>query len=105
MSLTPAQIEARELLAPIKFHQIFKLPATEKHAELKVSYAVAGPSDENAPTILFVVGMLGIRWLAFSFDHVAMEEGVRMIFIDRVQGNINLCEYVARLLKTPSFPI
>lgn len=83
MSLTPAQIEARELLAPIKFHQIFKLPATEKHAELKVSYAVAGPSDENAPTILFVVGMLGIRWLAFSFDHVAMEEGVRMIFIDR----------------------
>ncbi|THV50740.1 hypothetical protein BGAL_0138g00200 [Botrytis galanthina] len=83
MSLTPAQIEARELLAPIKFHQIFKLPATEKHAELKVSYAIAGPSDENAPTILFVVGMLGIRWLAFSFDHVAMEEGVRMIFIDR----------------------
>lgn len=83
MALTPAQIEARELLAPSKFHQIFTLPATAKHAELKVSYAIAGPSDEHAPTILFVQGMLAIRWLAFFFDHVATQGGVRIIFIDR----------------------
>ncbi|KAI9647311.1 hypothetical protein NHQ30_003696 [Ciborinia camelliae] len=83
MPLTPSQIEARELLAPIKFHQIFKVPATAKHAELKVSYAIAGPSDENAPTILFVSGMLAVRWLAFFFNHVAMEEGVRILLIDR----------------------
>lgn len=83
MPLTPLQVEARELLAPIKFHRIFKVPATANHPELKVSYAVAGPLDENAPALLFVAGMLGIRWLAFFFDHVAMEEGVRIIFIDR----------------------
>lgn len=83
MALTASQIEAIERLAPIKFHQIFKIPATETHSELKVSYAIAGPSDENVPTILFVAGMLGIRWLAFLFDHVATVEGVRVILIDR----------------------
>ncbi|KAJ8070848.1 hypothetical protein OCU04_001211 [Sclerotinia nivalis] len=83
MTLTASQIEAIERLAPIKFHKIFKIPATETHLELKVSYAIAGPSDKNVPTILFVAGMLGVRWLAFSFDHVATVEGVRIIFIDR----------------------
>ncbi|ESZ93091.1 hypothetical protein SBOR_6521 [Sclerotinia borealis F-4128] len=83
MTLTASQIESRELLAPIKFHRIFKIPATAEHAELKVSYAIAGPSDENVPTILFVAGMMAVRWLACFFDHVAMDEGVRILFIDR----------------------
>ncbi|QSZ33829.1 hypothetical protein DSL72_005401 [Monilinia vaccinii-corymbosi] len=83
MTLTPSQVEARELLAPIRFHRLFKVPATAKHLELKVSYAIAGSSDENAPAILFVAGMFAVRWLAFFFDHVAAEEGVRVLFIDR----------------------
>lgn len=83
MRLTSSQIEARERLAPIKFHQIFTVPATANHSKLKVSYAIAGPLDENAPTILFVAGMLAVRWLAVFFDHVAMKEGVRILLIDR----------------------
>ncbi|RAL66229.1 hypothetical protein DID88_005901 [Monilinia fructigena] len=83
MRLTSSQIEARDRLAPIKFHQIFTVPATANHSELKVSYAIAGPFDENAQTILFVAGMLAVRWLAVFFDHVAMEEGVRILLIDR----------------------
>ncbi|CZR54154.1 uncharacterized protein PAC_04037 [Phialocephala subalpina] len=84
ISITPAEEQAIGRLAPRKLHQIFTLPATDKHEALKVSYSIAGPeAGEDVPTILFCGGMFGGRWLAPWHNFYAEKERVRLIFIDR----------------------
>lgn len=84
MTLTPVQECVIESVSPIKFHQSFTLPETDKHGALKVTYAVSGiPLGEDAPTILFCGGMFGSRWMAVFNDFLATKIGVRVLYIDR----------------------
>ncbi|TVY19414.1 hypothetical protein LARI1_G002554 [Lachnellula arida] len=84
MTLTPIQERVIELVSPIKFHQSFTLPETDKHGALKVTYAVSGiPLGEDAPTILFCGGMFGSRWMGVFNDFLATKVGVRVLYIDR----------------------
>lgn len=76
--------EAINLIAPRKLHQIFTLPATDEHPIVKVTYAIAGPDiGEDVPTILFIGGMFGTRYMAMWYNIFAEKQRVRMIFIDR----------------------
>ncbi len=82
--ITPEE-QAILLVAPRKFHQIFTLPATDKHGQMKVTYAIAGPElGEDAPTVFFCGAMFGTRWEAIEVDWLAKKEGVRVLFIDRL---------------------
>jgi hypothetical protein len=88
-SLSPKEY-AIELTSPLKYHRLFTLPATSSHGPLKISYSIAGPaplpdgdSEVDVPTILFVGGMFGTRWMAVSENWLAEKEGVRVLFIDR----------------------
>ncbi|TVY56671.1 hypothetical protein LCER1_G002440, partial [Lachnellula cervina] len=84
MTLTPVQERVIESVSPIKFHQSFTLPETDKHGALKVTHAVSGiPLGEDAPTILFCGGMFGSRWMAVFNDFLATKIGVRVLYIDR----------------------
>jgi hypothetical protein len=75
---------AIDLVSPIKFHQKFTLPETDKHGPLKVTYAIAGvPVGEDAPTIFFCGGMFGSRYMAVFYDYLASKIGVRVLHIDR----------------------
>lgn len=79
-----AEEQAIELIAPRKYHQCFKVPATASHGPLRVTYGIAGIIDgEDVPTILFCGGMFGSRWQAVVQNHIAEQEGVRILFIDR----------------------
>ena len=84
MPLSPAQIQAIEILAPRKFHQIFTAPATDTRGPLKVSYAIAGiEHGDDVPTILFCGGMFGTRWQAPFSNWQAEKLGVRVLCTDR----------------------
>lgn len=84
ISISSAEERAIGIAAPRKLHQIFTLPATDKHEALKVSYSIAGPeAGEDVPTILFCGGMFGGRWMAPGHNFYAEKERVRLIFIDR----------------------
>lgn len=76
---------AMELTSPRKFHRVFTVPASSSptHAPLRVSYSIAGPEEGDAPTILFVGGMFGTRWMAVGENWLAEKEGVRVLFVDR----------------------
>lgn len=83
-SISSAEEQAIGLLAARKLHQIFTLPATDKHEALKVSYSIAGPeAGEDVPTIMFCGGMFGGRWMAPWHNFYAEKQRVRIIFIDR----------------------
>lgn len=76
--------QALELVQLPKFHRKFTIPQTSTHDELQVSYAIAGPDvGEDVPTILFLGGMFGTRWMAAVQNWFAELNGVRMIIIDR----------------------
>jgi len=84
MSSKSPKIQAIELSAAGKFHQLFVAPATEAHGPLKVSYSIAGvEKGEDVETILFCGGMFGTRWQAVFMDWLALKNGVRVLFIDR----------------------
>ncbi|KAL2070844.1 hypothetical protein VTL71DRAFT_13870 [Oculimacula yallundae] len=79
-----AEEQAMNIISHRKFHRIFTLPATSTHGPLKVTYGVAGPDiGEDAPTILYVGGMFGSRYLAVIQNHFASQKGVRILMIDR----------------------
>ena len=81
---TSPEVQAIELLAPRKFHQIFTVPAADGRRELKVTYAIAGPQfGEDIPTILFCGGMFGNRMQAVFVNYLAEKEGVRVVLVDR----------------------
>ncbi|KAH9214438.1 Alpha/Beta hydrolase protein [Leptodontidium sp. 2 PMI_412] len=76
--------QAITLISRRKFHRLFTLPATSTHESLKVTYGIAGPDiGEDAPTILYVGGMFGTRYLAITQDWLATQKGVRILMIDR----------------------
>ena len=78
------EYQAIELIAPRKYHQSFQLAATASHDALRVTYGIAGVVDgEEVPTILFCGGMFGSRWQAVFQNHVAEQEGIRILYIDR----------------------
>ena len=84
--------QAIELIAPRKYHQLFTLPATDSHEQLKVTYSVCGEQGEDTPTIVFCGGMFGSRWQAPFHNWLAEKEGVRIIYIDRsVEFNTVSC--------------
>lgn len=74
---------AGEYIMQDKFNREFKIPATAAHGELTVSYAVGGLDRPDVPTVLFIGGMLGGRFLASVFDHVASKHEVRVVALDR----------------------
>lgn len=78
--------KASEYISHERFHRTFELPASEKHGELKVSYADVGcPSNENraSPVILFIPGMFASRFISVSLHTIAVKLGVRVLVVDR----------------------
>ncbi|KAB8664834.1 hypothetical protein FH972_026258 [Carpinus fangiana] len=70
-------------------HRSFTLPASAAHTTLRVSYSIAGPSVSNdatspsIPTLLFIGGMFGGRYMCSSLNHLATRIGVRVVAVDR----------------------
>lgn len=84
-NISAAEEQAIEAIAPRKLHQIFTLPATDKHEALKVTYSIAGPDiGEDVPTIFFCGGMFGTRYIAMWYNLFAERQRVRIIFTDRL---------------------
>ncbi|KAH8879370.1 hypothetical protein GQ53DRAFT_756098 [Thozetella sp. PMI_491] len=77
------QSRAEEYVKQEKFTRTFKLPATAQHAELTVSYAIGGVDSPSAPTVLFISGMYGGRFLASFADYPAEKMGMRAVVVDR----------------------
>jgi hypothetical protein len=82
---TPEELESRanEYISQEKFSRSLTLPATESHGELTVTYAVGGLDSVDAPTVLFIGGMFGGRYLASIADHVCTKLGMRIVVADR----------------------
>lgn len=74
---------AIEYACSLRMHQFFTLPPTDTHGPLRVTYAVAGLQNDDAPTILCIAGMFGGRWIALLQHHLATKVGVRLICVDR----------------------
>lgn len=77
------EARAREFISREKFNRRFTLPATDAHDELTVTYAVGGVDNDAAPTVLFIGGMFGGRFLASMTDHVGQTLGTRVVVVDR----------------------
>ncbi len=77
------QARAEDYVRQEKFNRRLTLPATAKHGELVVSYALAGADSESAPGALFIGGLYGGRFLATIADHAAKKLGMRVVVIDR----------------------
>ena len=60
-----------------KFNRSFTLPATEAHGELSVKYAVGGLDSADAPTMPFIRGMMGGRYLTSNAGYVGTKHGMR----------------------------
>lgn len=82
---TPEELQARSraYIAREKFNRRFILPANDSHGELTVTYAVAGKDCDSAPTILFIGGLYGGRYLATLADYISEKEGLRFVVADR----------------------
>lgn len=80
---------AAEYVAQDRFNRRFVLPATESHGELQVSYADVGrpPNQDGSgtqpPTVLFIPGMFGTRYLSVWMHAIAEKLGVRVLIVDR----------------------
>ncbi|KFZ13069.1 hypothetical protein V502_06784 [Pseudogymnoascus sp. VKM F-4520 (FW-2644)] len=74
---------AIEYVCAKRMHQSFTIPGTETRKPLKVTYAVAGLENDDAPTVVFISGMYGMRWVALSWHHIALRVGVRLVCVDR----------------------
>lgn len=82
---SPEQLRtrARDFIAREKFNRRFMLPANDSHGGLTVTYAVAGKDCDSAPTILFIGGLYGGRYLATTADYISEKQGVRFVVADR----------------------
>jgi hypothetical protein len=80
---------AADYIAHDRFHRRFVLPATADHGELQVSYADVGrlPKQDDRgtrhPTVLFIPGMFGTRYLGAWMHTIAEKLGVRVLMVDR----------------------
>ncbi|OBT91390.1 hypothetical protein VE01_10626, partial [Pseudogymnoascus verrucosus] len=66
-----------------RMHRSFTIPGTETRKPLKVTYAIAGLENDDAPTVVFISGMYGMRWVALLWHAVALRVGVRLVCVDR----------------------
>jgi hypothetical protein len=76
-------LRAHEYLSQDKFNRSLTLPATAAHDELTVTYAVGGVDSPDAPTLLFIGGMMGGRLMAAMADYIATKYSLRVIVSDR----------------------
>lgn len=83
---------ALDLIQNERMHREITLPATATHDALNVSYADVGqlPDESSAasvaadhPTILFIPGMFGSRFLGLTLHTIAEKRGVRVLIVDR----------------------
>lgn len=74
---------AIEYVCQKRMHQCFTIPGKETRKPLRVSYAIAGLENDDAPTVVFLSGMYGMRWIALLQHHLALKVGVRLVCVDR----------------------
>ncbi|KAH8124977.1 hypothetical protein LI328DRAFT_133448 [Trichoderma asperelloides] len=88
-STTLARNQALSYLSNPRFSQKLTLPATADSPALTVSYADVGfspatPADSRStPTMLFIPGMFGSRYIGAILDPIARKFGVRVLVADR----------------------
>lgn len=91
-------IAALEHISAARFYQSLTVPATAAHGPLKVTYAVIGNQDRDAPTILLFGGMFGGRWIVVDIEHLAAKMGVRLVCCDRyIYSHLFLVRFAACL--------
>ncbi|KAL6892037.1 Alpha/Beta hydrolase protein [Trichoderma evansii] len=84
-----ARDQALSYISNPRFSQQFTLPATADSPALTVSYADVGftpetPADSRStPTLLFIPGMFGSRYIGAILDPIARKFGVRVLVADR----------------------
>ncbi|UKZ82799.1 hypothetical protein TrVFT333_010597 [Trichoderma virens FT-333] len=72
-----------------RFSQEFILPGTANHEAITISYADLGfkpespTANRSTPTVLFIPGMFGSRYIGAVLDPVARKFGVRVLVVDR----------------------
>ena len=65
-------------------HQVFWMPGDELHGKLRVTYATTTNwEDETLPVVLICPPMFGGRWMILQFDHLAKQNGLRIVCFDR----------------------
>jgi len=74
---------AIEYVCSKRMHQSFTVPGTDTRKPFRVTYAVAGLENDDAPTVVFISGMYGMRWVALLWHHIALKVGVRVVCVDR----------------------
>ncbi|OBT69005.1 hypothetical protein VE03_01363 [Pseudogymnoascus sp. 23342-1-I1] len=74
---------AIEYVCAARMHHSLTIPGTETLKPLKVTYAIAGLENDDAPTVVFISGMYGMRWVALLWHHIALRAGVRLVCVDR----------------------
>ena len=84
-SVKPEESESRakQYITQEKFNRSFTLPATEAHGELSVTYAVGGLDSADAPTMLFIGGLFGGRFLASHVDYIFKKHKMKVVVTDR----------------------
>lgn len=85
---TSTRDQVLSYLSDPRFSQELTLPATADSPALTVSYADVGftpePADSRStPTMLFIPGMFGSRYISSIFDPIARKLGVRVLVADR----------------------
>ncbi|KAL7940773.1 alpha/beta-hydrolase [Trichoderma barbatum] len=84
-----ARDQALSYFSDARFSQQFVLPGTANRDAITVSYADLGFKPESltasrsTPTVLFIPGMFGSRYIGAILDPVARKYGVRVLVIDR----------------------
>lgn len=91
--MDPATVSAHDqalsYISDPRFSQEFILPATANRDALTVCYADLGFKPESpaasrsTPTVLFIPGMFGSRYIGGLLDPVARKFGVRVVVVDR----------------------
>jgi hypothetical protein len=88
-STTSVRDQALSYVSDPRFSQELTLPATADSPALTVSYADVGfspatPADSRStPTMLFIPGMFGSRYISALLDPIARKFGVRLLVADR----------------------
>ncbi|KAL7807899.1 alpha/beta-hydrolase [Trichoderma aethiopicum] len=100
---------ALEYISDPRFTQKFSLPDGENQDTITVSFADVGfkPEDPTAsrstPTVLFIPGMFGSRYISAVLDRVAHRYGVRVLVIDRpgmgLSTDVPLCQRIPTWIR------
>jgi hypothetical protein len=83
LDLNSPHCQALEYVSDCRFHRRFLLPATAEHGVLPITYADCGATGDDAPTVLFIPGMFGSRYIVMLYHRLATKVGVRLLVVDR----------------------